>query len=95
MKITIQHYDEEVSILMKRDDLTTTEVLDKLRGLLVACGYNESNIIDSFYELYEEHNFKLHPSKTSNLPKSKLKNNLNGVQLKSLLNNNNGIMPNF
>lgn len=66
MKITIQHYDEEVSLSIKQDDLTTTEILDKIRGLLVACGYNESNIIESFDELYQEHGFKLHPSKSAN-----------------------------
>ena len=59
MKITINHYDEETSIITKADDLTSTEVLDKIRGLLVAVGYNESNIIESFSELYEEHKFKL------------------------------------
>ena len=59
MKITLEHYDNKVSVETKHEDLTTYELLDLFRGLMVTAGYSEFNIIESFQDLYNEHEFKL------------------------------------
>lgn len=50
MKITIEHYDEKVTVETKNDDLTISEVVDHLYGLCIAAGYDKTNVGEAFYD---------------------------------------------
>lgn len=44
MKLTLEHYEEKVSIEMDHDDLTAREVTSMFRRLLLASGFDVKNI---------------------------------------------------
>lgn len=51
MKITIEHYNERITIETKHDDIITPDVVDMLYRLSVAAGHNEKNVADAFADL--------------------------------------------
>ena len=51
MKITIEHYDEEVSLSTKHDDLTANQVAELMFRISLANGYHQQNVADAFYEV--------------------------------------------
>ena len=50
MKITLEHYDQIISIEEKHDDLTLDEVMDMLRSLLLGAGF-AADSIKKWFEL--------------------------------------------
>ena len=44
MKITVEHYDEKVSIETKHDDLSFDEFMESVRKLAHGVGYGEKTI---------------------------------------------------
>lgn len=55
MEITMKQYDITVSWKIERDDLNTDDVLDAVKGLMIALTYKESSIISSMKEIAEEY----------------------------------------
>jgi hypothetical protein len=51
MKITIEHYNERITIETKHDDITAHETVDILYRLCVMVGYSEKNVADAFADL--------------------------------------------
>ena len=51
MKITIEHYNERITIETKHEDITAHEILDMLYRLCIAVGYNEKNVADACWDL--------------------------------------------
>jgi hypothetical protein len=51
MKITIEHYDEEVSLSTKYNDLTAIQMAEKMQRMCHALGYHSQSIGEAFYEL--------------------------------------------
>ena len=62
MRITIEQYEEEVSLSTKHDDLTADQVAELMFRISLANGYYPQNVAEAFYELgkeelkLEEHN---------------------------------------
>jgi hypothetical protein len=50
MKITIEHYDEEVSLSTKHDDITASQVAEIMQRMCQALGYHSQSIGEAFYE---------------------------------------------
>lgn len=50
MKISIEHYDDTITIETKNNDLTTCEVVDHMYALCIAAGFNSANVADAFYD---------------------------------------------
>jgi len=50
MKITIEHYDEEVSFSTKHDDITASQVAEIMQRMCQALGYHSQSIGEAFYE---------------------------------------------
>ena len=48
MKITVEHYDEKVSIETKNDDITFDEFIELIRKISYGVGYNEKTIEEWF-----------------------------------------------
>lgn len=48
MKITVEHYDEKVSIETKNDDLAFDEFIELIRKISYGVGYNEATIEEWF-----------------------------------------------
>jgi hypothetical protein len=51
MKITIEHYDEEVSLSTKYNDLTAIQMAEIMQRMCHALGYYSQSISEAFYEL--------------------------------------------
>lgn len=51
----MKQYDITVSWKIERDDLNTDDVLDAVKGLMIALTYKESSIISSMKEIAEEY----------------------------------------
>ena len=50
MKITVEHYDEKVSIETKNDDLTFEEFMELVRKVAHSVGYADETISDWYNE---------------------------------------------
>ena len=50
MKITVEHYDEKVSIERKNDDLTFGEFMELVRKLAHGVGYADGTIAEWYNE---------------------------------------------
>ena len=48
MKITVEHYDEKVSIETENDDITFDEFIELIRKISYGVGYNEKTIEEWF-----------------------------------------------
>ena len=55
MKITIEHYNERITIETKHEDITAHEIVDMLYRLCVMVGYSEKNVADAFADLGEQY----------------------------------------
>ena len=60
MKITIEHYDKEVSLSTKHDDITAIQLAEIMQRMCQALGYHSQSIGEAFYaaggnmiEIYE------------------------------------------
>ena len=51
MRITIEQYEEEVSLSTQRDDLTANQVAELMFRISLANGYHQQNVADAFYEV--------------------------------------------
>ena len=51
MRITIEQYEEEVSLSTKHDDLTADQVAELMFRISLANGYHQQNVADAFYEV--------------------------------------------
>ena len=51
MRITIEQYEEEVSLSTKHDDLTANQVAELMFRISLANGYYQQNVAEAFYEL--------------------------------------------
>ena len=49
MKLSLEHYNDKVTIETKSDDLTIGEVIDHLYGICIAAGFTESNVSEAFF----------------------------------------------
>jgi|TARA_B100001093_G_scaffold449277_1_gene455396 hypothetical protein len=50
MKITVEHYDEKVSIETKHDDITFDDFMELIRKVALGVGYHNKNVDDWFEE---------------------------------------------
>lgn len=50
MKITVEHYDEKVSIETKHDDITFEEFMELVQKITHAIGYHTNTINEWFNE---------------------------------------------
>jgi len=50
MKITVEHYDEKVSIETNHDDVTFDEFMELIRKVAHGVGYNDTTIKEWFEE---------------------------------------------
>lgn len=50
MKITIEHYDEEVSLSTRHDDITASQIAEIMQRMCQALGYHSQSIGEAFYE---------------------------------------------
>lgn len=50
MKITVEQYDEKVSIETKHDDLTLTDFMELVRKLAHGLGYSSKSVDEWFEE---------------------------------------------
>jgi len=48
MKITVEHYNEKVSIETNHDDLTLDEFMDNLRR--IACAIYSAKLVEDYWE---------------------------------------------
>lgn len=55
MKISIEQYDHKAFYECETDDLNSTEVMQIIRGLMVALTWQDSVVIDGMKELVEEY----------------------------------------
>ena len=49
MKITIEHYDKEVSLSTKHDDITAIQLAEIMQRMCQALGYHPQSIGEAFY----------------------------------------------
>ena len=49
MKITIEHYDEEVSLSTKHDDISAIQLAEIMQRMCQALGYHPQSIGEAFY----------------------------------------------
>ena len=77
MKITVEHYDEKVSIETKNNGITFDDFMELIRKVALGVGYHNNNVDEWFDEEY--------PTK-SDVKEDQLNNN-NGTNI----NRNNGI----
>ena len=54
MKITIEHYDEKVSIEKENDDINFTEFMELVKKVARAVGYNDKTINEWFNQQRNE-----------------------------------------
>jgi len=50
MKITVEHYEEKISIETKHDDLTFEEFMELVRKVALGLGYGSKTIEEWFEE---------------------------------------------
>ena len=50
MKITVEHYDEKVSIETKNDDITFDGFMERIRNISYLLGYTDETIKEWFEE---------------------------------------------
>ncbi len=50
MKISIEHYDDTITVETKNDDLTISEVVSHMYGLCIAAGFDADNVADAFMD---------------------------------------------
>lgn len=55
MKITLEHYDQKVTIEMSSDSTNTDAVADIMYRVCVAAGFNAKNVADSFADIAESY----------------------------------------
>jgi hypothetical protein len=48
MKITVEHYDEKVSIEVKNDDVSFEDFMDLVKKVCYGVGYHETTIKEWF-----------------------------------------------
>ena len=51
MKITIEHYDEVITIQTKADDLDTAQVTSLIARCLLGAGYSQENVYEYIKEM--------------------------------------------
>ena len=51
MKITIQHYEEEISLSTKHDDLTSHDTVELMYRMCLAMGYYPPSVAEAFEAL--------------------------------------------
>jgi len=54
MKISLEHYNDKITIETKHDDLTICEVVYQLHRLCLAAGFNEANVSEAFCQIGQE-----------------------------------------
>lgn len=55
MKISLEQYGHKVNYECESDDLTSVDVMQVVRGLMVAMTWDDSVVIDGMKELVEEY----------------------------------------
>lgn len=55
MKITLEAYEHKLSYETNRDDLTSTELLDIFKRLMIGITYSEDVVMTGMKELLEEY----------------------------------------
>lgn len=55
MKISLEQYGHKATYECEADDLTSTDVMQVVRGLMIALTWNDSVVIDGMKELVEEY----------------------------------------
>lgn len=55
MKISIEQYGHKVTYECEADDLNSTNVLQVVRGLMIALTWQDSAVMDSMKEIVEEY----------------------------------------
>jgi hypothetical protein len=54
MKITIQHYKEEISLSTKHDDLTSDDTVELMYRMCLAMGYYPTCVAEAFEGLADQ-----------------------------------------
>lgn len=54
MKLSLEHYDDKITIETKHDDLTICDVVYQLHKLCIAAGFSEENVSEAFYHIGKE-----------------------------------------
>lgn len=55
MKITLEHYDQKVTIQIRTDGIATDAVAEIMYRVCVAAGFSAKNVADAFADLGEQY----------------------------------------